>query len=128
MKLRFIILSLLLCSTSAFAETVQAGVRQFQGTYNGSNQSIVATPGLGFRLCIRSFVLTTEDTAADWQFFGRTGATNTAVTPNADYSANSGVITPIDDSCWFVIPENQAWVVTTNNPVDIFGTYKIITK
>jgi hypothetical protein len=125
-SLKLAVLSLFLWTFSAFSQDI--GIRYFQGNYNGTDQSIIATPGLGKRLCVRSLVLSTEDTNTDWRFLSKPTGASTAFIPNIDYPSNSGIVLPPDNTCWFILPENTAWVVTTNNPVDIFGTYKIVPK
>ena len=48
-------------------------VRTFEGTYNGLDQEVVAAPGMGKRLCLRSLALSVEDSATDWQFKQKLG-------------------------------------------------------
>lgn len=191
----FLTLSLGFLAQPVFAQTI-GEIRRFQGTYDGVDQVVIPAPGVGKRLCIRSFVLSTEDAATDWQPFARPGdfyytptptrtptatftptitntptatptatntpgagtptatptntptetptptntptATNTATptnTPTAiaygpmqDYAANSGMVAPVDEYCWLLLAENQAFLLTTTDAVDAWGTYKILPK
>lgn len=126
MRVKFALLSLLFVTPAASAQEV---VRRFQGSYTGSEQSVIAAPGVGKKLCLRSLVLTAEDAATDWRLLSKVGvAAGVAQLPNVDFTANSGAVLPTDEACWLILPENAALVVTTNNPIDAFGTYKILPK
>lgn len=122
----FVILSVVLSVLPALAQ--ESGVRYFQGNFNGTDQPILAAPGLGKRLCVRSMYLSTEDANTDWRFASKPAGASTPFIPNIDYLGNSGAVLPPDNACWFLLPENTGWVVTSNGPVDVFGTYKIAPK
>lgn len=191
--MRLITLALLSVFLWSLTASAQESVRRFQGNYNGTDQVVLASPGLGKKLCLRSAILTTEDTSTDWRFLSKNGSlfitptptntptvtrtptatatatatatgtpptatptptgtpatatptvtptatatstptatptpTSAPLSPNEDFSSNSGAVLPVDESCWFMLPENTALVLTSNNPVDAFGTYKILPK
>lgn len=100
--------------------------RRINGTFTGANQSVVAAPGAGKKIVIRSLYIGVEDANTDAQFHSRTGTTNTAVGPNLDYLANAGAVLPPDEVGWFETLPNQALVITSNGNVDLLGTYKIV--
>lgn len=100
---------------------------RINGTFNGANQTVVAAPGAGKKIVVRSLVISVEDSPTDVQFNSRTGTTNTSVGPTWDIAANATAVLPVDEEGWFEALTNQALVVTSNGPVDIIGTYRTVT-
>lgn len=90
-----------------------------------TNQSVIAAPGAGKILVVRSLYIGTEDTNVDVQFFSRTGGgVNTLVSPNMDYLANAGAVLPANPDGWIVTLPNESLVVTTTGgAADLLGSY-----
>lgn len=100
---------------------------RINGTFNGANQEIVPAAGVGLKTRVRTFFVNTGDANTDWQVFSRTGGgVNTAVTPNYDFLNNAGVMAGVNTDGWFESGDNESLVITSNNPVDVLGTYVIL--
>lgn len=108
-------------------DTAQLTIGRINGTYNGANQTVVASPGLGKKLVIRSLYAQVEDSATDVAFNSRTaGGVNTALMANMDFSANSGMVLNTNVDGWFETKDNESLVVTSNAAVDMIGTYAVV--
>jgi hypothetical protein len=91
-----------------------------------ANEAVVAAPGAGKKIVVRSLFGNAGDANADVQFHSRTGSTNVNITPNFDLLNNGGFVMPSNNDGWFETLENQALVVTSNAAIDLIGTYKIV--
>lgn len=93
-----------------------------------TNEVVIAAPGAGKKLRVRSLYAQVQDANTDVQFFSRTGGgVNTAVGPNFDYLNNAGVVLPLNEDGWFECADNCSLVVTTTGgAVDLLGTYEIV--
>lgn len=103
-------------------------VTRINGTYTGTNQQVLAAPGAGFKIVVRSLYVQTEDVNTDVQFNSRTiGGVNTAVGPNFDFLSNAGAVLPVNGDGWFVCGDNCSLVVTTTGgAVDLLGSARIV--
>jgi hypothetical protein len=104
----------------------QGVLGRIKGTYNGSNQSVVAAPGAGKKIVVKALVISVEDAGTDVQFNSRTGTTNTLVGPNLDFAANNLAVLPYTSDGWFETLANQALVITSTGNTDLLGTYRVV--
>lgn len=103
-------------------------ITRINGTYTGTNQEVLAAPGAGFKIRVRSLYAQTEDANTDVQLNSRTGGgVNTAVGPNLDFLSNAGAVLPVNADGWFECGDNCSLVVTTTGgAVDLLGTAIIV--
>ena len=110
----------ILCSWYRFQQPLAANISRINGNYNGSNQTVLAAPGVGYKWVIRSLYIGVEDTNTDVRF-GSADSSSDPQSPNFDYVSNGGAMASDNPLGWMETDENEAFVVTSNNPVDLLG-------
>lgn len=110
----------ILCQMLTVTRPEASSITRINGNYNGTNQSVLAAPGAGYKYLIRSLYVGVEDSNTDVRF-GSADSTADPLSPNFDYVSNGGAMAGDNPLGWMETDENEAFVVTSNNPVDLLG-------
>lgn len=100
-------------------------VKRFKKTVSASTalSEVIAAPGAGFSILIRSLTLTVGGTATKTTL----KSASTELEPPKENDANGGYILPPDNEGWLVCADNEAFNLTTDtgSTTYINGTYMI---
>lgn len=117
----------ILCSMSEAETPSSSSLIRINGTYNGTDQSVLAAPGAGKKYILRSLILGTEASDTSWSLGSKVGTDATvAQSPSFDYLSNAGLVANDNKLGWLETEENAALVITSDGDVDLLGVAQIV--